>query len=86
MQETNKIFCNNNNISTNPSVARYEGYGNCCPIGSTDDRCIHGKNGVACTSGPLAIQGEPLYRTFWTGMTPAICNTTSFELEAKDTR
>ena len=28
------------------------------------------------------IQGEPLYRTFWVGMTPTVCGSESYELNA----
>lgn len=70
----NHVFCNPNNVSTNPNRVAYEGFGWCCPIGSSSANCQDGSNNIECTNGPASQQGEPLYRTFWVGMTPKVCN------------
>ena len=66
----------------------YEGYGYCCKKGeSDDDSCIENedKEGHDCTIDDVTQQGEPLYRTYWVGMTPKVCGSTSYELEADAT-
>ena len=82
MQLTDHIYCNNANIGTKDGVELYEGYGYCCPPLSQSPECQDGSNGIECTNGPDELQGVPLYKTFWSGMTPAICNSTTYELTA----
>lgn len=79
---TDHYYCDNNSISTSPEKSRYEGYGYCCPPNSKSVNCQDGLSGIQCTSGPAAEQGVPLYKTFWTGMTPEICGTTTYDLKA----
>ena len=79
-------FCNPNNVSTNPNKPDYEGFGYCCPPGSTSANCQDGENGNTCTLNGLERQGEPLYKTYWVGMTEAVCNTTSYDLTVETTR
>ena len=78
----NHFFCNPGNVSTNPNRPLSEGFGWCCPQGSTSSNCQAGVDGLVCTSGDKEVQGEQLYKTFWVGMTPAICNSESNELIA----
>ena len=77
-------FCNvaNENSRTNNT---YGGYGWCCPTNTTgfykDPHCIE-TTAVSCTNGNKEKQGEPLYLSYWPGMTDEICGRTSESLVA----
>ena len=77
-------FCNveNENSRTNNT---YKGYGWCCPTNTTgfykDAHCTE-TTAVSCTNGNKEKQGEPLYLSYWPGMTDEICNRTSESLIA----
>ena len=80
-------FCDNNNVSTNPNKPAYEGWGYCCPIDSESANCVEEENDSECTIGDLSLQGEPLYKTFWVGMTRStVCNSTETALVADSSR
>ena len=82
---TNYFFCNPDNKSTNSAAPAYEGYGYCCQYGSSAAECQENQNGNDCTLGDISVLGEPLYRTYWVGMTPSICNSKSHKLIADTT-
>ena len=69
-------FCNPKNASTNPNKPQYEGFGWCCPALSTSANCQKDYDDLSCTSGDSTVQGVPIYKTYWVGMTAAVCNQT----------
>lgn len=44
--------------------------------------CERNKNNNICTLGDTSLLGEPLYRTYWVGMKPSVCNSKSNSLVA----
>ena len=82
MQLPDYFYCNNANIGTKSGEELYEGFGYCCPPNSQSQECQNDSNGNECTNGPDEVQGIALYKTFWSGMTLDVCNSTSYELTA----
>ena len=70
LAKADSFFCNLNNKS-----------GYCCAVGETSNECIESES-VQCTLGDVSIQGEPLYRTYWVGLTPLTCGAESNRLFA----
>ena len=83
MAQTQHFFCNRNDVTVstdNLNTNLYEGEGYCCPSLSFAAECTHEENGLDCTYGDRLIIGEPIYKTYWVGMTPQICNSDSVDL------
>ena len=74
MKLSGHYFCNPSNASTNSNKPLYEGFGWCCPALSTSPNCQKDDTNLICTHGDSIVQGVPLYKTYWVGMTAKICN------------
>lgn len=81
-------FCNDNNVSSDPAKELYEGYGWCCPSALSDlsPNCDSKIEGINCTVGNVSEQLEPLYKTYWVGMTPEICGSSETSFTAEETK
>ena len=76
-------YCNKDNKPSLEGQPAYEGYGYCCNIDSNPVECNDSLvEGLDCTMGDVGVQGEPIYRTYWTGIEAATCNTTDNMLTA----
>ena len=76
------FFCNHRDTSVGPYAESYEGVGFCCPSRGYKAyrRCVNfPSKGVECTLPNYypTDQGIPLYMTYWVGLTPTQCNSTT---------
>lgn len=82
--QSNYYFCNQGDVSAQANTTASGTYGYCCPniATPTEAECIENASYKRECSYTPALSGKPLYYTYWPGMTPEVCGSTSHDLVA----